>query len=79
MKLSHINLLVLTLGILLLFSTNAGAEHVFKTDGSIIEGRITADTADSIVVLTSRGYSVKIRRSSILTLFSFIILRPTVS
>lgn len=65
MKSFSANILLLVM-CLLLFSVNAGAEHIFKTDGTIIEGRITTDTADSIVVITTRGDSVTIRRSSIL-------------
>lgn len=65
MKSFYAKIILLVTG-LMLFSANANAEHIFKTDGTIIEGRITVDTADTIVVVTPRGDSVTIKRSSIM-------------
>lgn len=55
-----------SLALIILLDVSANAEYIFKTDGSIIEGRITADTADSIVIKTIKGETVTVRRSSIM-------------
>jgi len=63
---SRLILIFFTALTLLALSLPASAEFIFLTDGSIVEGRITADAADYITIDTTEHKTKKISRGKIL-------------